>query len=155
MINYKIPMATFGVNFLNTINKTQNSWMIFMIFKCNGWFQKISIPTPQVAFWNSESKGGSVNWKSKGIGVLMIGIQGGWGFVDGTDKSVKTQTNRWHRWLPEALKLMNFLSGNHLWLKHTCYMYVTLLCVSNTYSVHVFINLRYSLNGVLTCKYCS
>ena len=45
--------------------------------------QKISTPVPQVAFWNSEGKGGgeeggSLNWKSKGIGVLMLGIPQAW-----------------------------------------------------------------------------
>jgi len=31
-------------------------------------YSYINIPTPQVAFWNSEGKGGSLNWNSKGIG---------------------------------------------------------------------------------------
>ena len=48
----------------------------------------------RVAFGNSESKGGSLNWKSKGMGgTYDWNSEGMGGFVEGTDKNVKAQMN--------------------------------------------------------------
>ena len=42
----------------------------YSIYQCLriGWFQKISIPIPWVASWNSEEEGGFIDWNSEDIG---------------------------------------------------------------------------------------
>ena len=44
---------------------------------------------PQMASCNSKGKGGSLNLKLEGMGVLMIGILMALVFAEGTAKSVK------------------------------------------------------------------
>ena len=46
----------------------------FVSNRINGWFQKISIPIPQVASRNSEGEGGYIDWNSKTMGVF-IGLE--------------------------------------------------------------------------------
>jgi len=63
---------------------------------CDGPFQEISLTIPQMAFLNSKGKGGSLNWKSKGMGKYNCSSKGMGGFRSGTkgaDKSMKAQTN--------------------------------------------------------------
>ena len=62
-----------------------------------GQFQKISIPIPRTAFWNSEGMGGgggSLNWNLKALGGGSLNwnseeMEGfsDLGFPEGTDKS--------------------------------------------------------------------
>ena len=54
---------------------------MFMII---GRFQKISIPIPRAASWNSEGERGFLDWNSEGIGgggggVTQLGIPKAWG----------------------------------------------------------------------------
>ena len=58
------------------------STILFLSF-FNGWFQKVSIPIPRAASWNSEGEGGYVDWNSEdmggGGGVHWTGIPKAWG----------------------------------------------------------------------------
>ena len=114
-------------------------------------YSYINIPTPQMAFWNSEGKGGGgVLWTGipKGLGVLLIGIPSTWGFPEGTDKSVKAQTNRTTH--ADCHRIKSNIQDKHLSIMHvSMFIYRTksglplqwisichvfLLCVSNAYS---------------------
>lgn len=58
-------------------------WSPFVLFYnvtiSIGRLKKISIPVPFTAFWNSEGKGGALNWESKGMGTTLIRIPKAWG----------------------------------------------------------------------------
>ena len=46
----------------------------------NGWFQKISIPIPRAASWNSEGEGGLRRLEfRRGGGITSTGIPRTWG----------------------------------------------------------------------------